>query len=546
MEFALVRYAGAFALGCGMVSPAFAQQEVSGQSAPAAAVSAAGADSERLIDILNYRIEGNSVLPRVEVEKAVMPFLGPKRPISDVEAARAALEKIYRDRGFETVAVELPEQDVRGGVVRMNVVELKVGRLRVTDARHFSPEDIKEKVPSLAEGTVPNYAQVSREIAALNKSSERLVSPTLRAGDTPGTVDVDLQVQDQSPFHGSYELNDRNSSRTDRLRLSASVRYANLFQLGHSLSLQGQMTPTDPGQSWAVSGSYVAPIGDSGFSVLGYAVHSNSDVAAIGGIGVLGSGDILGLRGLYSFTTGPATSPTVHQLILGIDYKSFKEDLILGSDTSATPIDYFPVTLQYSVAERSQDDEIDASISLNAGLRGLDASDTEFRLKRFNASASWLALRGDLSALHKFPGDWRASGRMAVQVASGPLISNEQFSAGGLDSVRGYFESQELGDDGVSVQLQLDSPSLAPKGDPTVNELRLFAFTDAAKVIIRDPLSSQAGSTRLLSVGGGLRLRVFDYFNLSTLLAAPLRQKSSVPFDIGNSLRAQFRLWAEF
>jgi hemolysin activation/secretion protein len=542
MNFAMARRAGAIALGCCMVSPALAQEQgASVEAAPAAAVPA----DEPRVDILNYRIEGNTVLPRVAVEKAVMPFLGPKRPRSDVEAARAALEKTYRDLGYETVAVEIPEQEVRGGVIRLNVTELRVGRLRATGALHFSPDAIKRRVPALAEGTVPNYRQVSEQIARLNKSSDRLVSPTLRAGDTPGTVDVDLQVDDHSPLHGSFELNDRNSSRTERLRASASVRYANLFQLGHSLSLQGQMTPTKPGESWAVSGSYVAPIGSSGFTVLGYGVHSNSDVSAIGGIGVLGSGDIVGLRGLYGFTSGPATSPTVYQLIMGVDYKSFHESLILGADTAATPISYFPVTAQYSIAKHREQDDLSLSLTLTAGIRGLDASDLEFRLKRFNASASWATLRTDVSYMYKLPGDWRARANIAAQIASGPLISNEQFAAGGVDSVRGYYESQELGDDGASAQLQFETPSLAGKR-LGINDLRLFAFADGAMLRVRDPLSSQVPTSRLLSVGGGISLRAFDYLNLSTLLAAPLREKSSVPMDIGNSLRGQFRLWAEF
>src|SRR5690606_40821982 len=48
---------------------------------------------------------------------------------------------------------------------------------------------------------------------------------------------------------------------------------------------------------------------------------------------------------------------------------------------------------------------------------------------------------------------------VAGQVSGRPLISNEQFSIGGWDSVRGYYESQELGDDGVSGQFNLESPS---------------------------------------------------------------------------------------
>ncbi len=536
----VARGAGALLLGCCIVCSASAQ-EGDAEAAP----TSAAAGGQRLVDIFNYRIEGNSVLPQTEVERAVMPFLGPQRPVADVEAARAALEKAYRDGGFETVGVEIPEQDVRGGTVRLNVTELKVGRLRVTNARHFSPDDIREALPSLAEGRVPNYREVSREIAAANKSSERLIMPSLRAGDTPDTVDVDLQVEDQRPLHGSLEINDRFSSRTERLRVSASLRYANMFQLGHTLSVQGQVTPTDPGQSWSVSGSYVAPIAGSGFSVLGYAVKSNSDVSAVNGIGVLGTGEIYGARGLYSFSTGTGAGTVIHQLTAGIDYKIFEESLIVGADAARTPIDYFPATVQYSAAQRTERYDLDMTLSANFGLRSLGATNAEFGLKRFNASASWFALRTDIGYLHKLRGDWRLGVRLSGQIASGALISNEQFSAGGLDSVRGYFESQELGDDGASFQLQMDSPLLLSKQGP-IDELRLFAFTDGAVLHLRDPLSSQQGKTSLLSVGAGANLRLLGNLNMSSLLAIPLKQTDGVKTDIADTVRIQVRAWAEF
>ena len=62
----------------------------------------------------------------------VYPFLGSERTSEDVEQARAALEKAYHDKGFQTVSIEIPQQKMRRGVVILNVVEAKVGRLRVS------------------------------------------------------------------------------------------------------------------------------------------------------------------------------------------------------------------------------------------------------------------------------------------------------------------------------------------------------------------------------------------------------------------------------
>lgn len=513
--------------------------------AAAAQDGASAVDAEaRRIDVMNYRVEGNTVLPRIEVERAIYPFLGPQRTVEDVERARAALEAAYREAGYETVGVEIPEQDVRGGVVRLSVTELKVGRLRVTDARYFSPEGIRARAPSLAEGVVPDYQEVARDIAALNRSADRTITPTLRAGEAPGTVDVDLQVEDRLPVHGSIELNDRYSNRTERLRVAASVNYANLFQREHSLSLQVQTTPENLSESLVVSGSYVAPLSGTPFTAVGYAVHSDSDVAAIGGIGVIGSGDIVGARLIGAVQRGQA----VHQFIAGADYKSFNEDLILGSDTASTPIDYVPLTAQYALAYRGALNDLDLNLGLTFGVRGLAADDDEFRLKRFNAESSWSYLRGDMTWRRRLGGDMSVILRAAAQLSGQPLISNEQFSAGGLDSVRGYYESQELGDYGAYWQYELESPSVHRwlGGD----DWRVFVFVDGAYLRVYDALPDFEGriddTSRLASVGFGTRLRVLDRINASLLLAGPLVDRAQTKTDFDDRWRGQFRVWADF
>ena len=91
-------------------------------------------------------------MPRIEVENAVYPFLGPYRTADDVEQARAALEKAYHDNGFQTVAVEIPPQPVKGGKIVLKVTPNAIGQLRVTGSRYFSPEEIKREAPSLQEG----------------------------------------------------------------------------------------------------------------------------------------------------------------------------------------------------------------------------------------------------------------------------------------------------------------------------------------------------------------------------------------------------------
>ena len=207
------------------------------QSAPAA-----DAATPRF-DVLEYRVEGNSVLPAERIERAVYPFLGERRTVADVESARVALEAAYRNAGYGTVVVDTPEQRVTDGVVTLQVLQAPVTRLRVVGAQYYSQGRILDQVPALAEGEVPNFKAVTAQLATVNRSADRRVTPLLRPGKAPGTTEVDLSVEDQFPLHGSLELNNQSSPNTTESRLQASLRYDNLWQREHSVSAQVQVSP---------------------------------------------------------------------------------------------------------------------------------------------------------------------------------------------------------------------------------------------------------------------------------------------------------------
>jgi hemolysin activation/secretion protein len=460
--------------------------------------------------VLEYVIEGNSVLSATRIEAAVYPHLGPGRGMADVEAARAALEQAYHDGGYLTVFVDIPEQEVREGVVRLRVTEGRVERLRVTGARYYSLGRIKARVPDLAEEAVPYFPDVQQQLAAL-AAADRRVTPVLRPGRTPGKVEAELKVEDRLPLHGSVEVNDRHSANTSRSRLSANLRYDNLWQREHSLSLGVQVAPADASESTVFSATYVAPLGRGDY-LAAYAVHSESDVATLGDANVVGNGDILGLRWIRALRARPGYS---HTLTLGVDYKDFQESVGLqGADKVNTPIAYLPFSLAYEGTLQEAAGQTRIGATLGFAVRGLMDDEVEclpgvvmneFACKRYLASPNYAWLRLDLRNTRRFAAGWSLASRLSAQVASGPLISNEQFSAGGVDSVRGYKESNSSGDDGWLAGLELRTPSLAGRVSEALNELTLYAFVEGASLRVREALPSQQSRFDLLSAGLGLR-----------------------------------------
>ncbi|WP_316149053.1 ShlB/FhaC/HecB family hemolysin secretion/activation protein [Cupriavidus sp. BIC8F] len=494
-------------IGLGTLGTAAAQQAAAEQAAAAAPASAQAAEAERRVNVNEYIVRGNTVLDVRSIERAVTPFLGPARTMKDIEGARDALLAVYQAKGYQSVYVDLPEQQVTDGVVILQVSETRVGRVRVVGAEYNSPLEVREQVPALAEGVVPDFTQAQTELTALNRSAKRQVVPLVRQGAMPGTMDVDLKVDDSSPWRASVGLNNDYSADTKELRAFASLGHDNLWQLGHSASVSFFGAPQDLNQTQVWSGSYVAPIRGSNWSVEASGYLSDSNVATVNGTSVLGKGHAVGLRGTY---TVPDTGAWWHTLSLGVDFKDNEEVTRLGNAGDTVPLKYAPITLAYAGFTQTERGQLGINAALVAGTRsflGYGSNWEQFDYKRYKASPSFLLLKGDTSGTYNFKGNAQLAWRLAAQITDSPLVSSEQIAAGGMNSVRGYLSAESTGDYGVVGSVELRTPPLDFFGG-AVEDWRVYAFVDAGQVRLREPLPEQDSRFSLASVGLGTSFRL--------------------------------------
>lgn len=481
--------------------------------------------------INEYRVEGARKLPRRAVEEAVYPYLGPGRTQEDVELARAALEQAYSAQGFQTVAVQIPPQlpqQVKRGIIHLQVVERTVGRLRVKGARYSSPKQIKAMTPSLAEGAVIDFNQVPADIMALNQLPDRQVTPSLRAGVEPETVDVDLEVKETAPLHASVELNNRHGPDTTALRVNASVSANNLWQAGHGAGFSFQGSPQKTSEVKVFSGYYLARFaGTEWLTLMASATKQDSNVSTLGNTAVAGRGTTAGLRANFSL---PAGKEFVHSASVGLSYKHFDQMIHLAASGSnpatdiVTPITYFPLDANYAATWQGKR----ATTELNAGvtfhLRGTGSGTTQFGNNRFNADGSFLYFRGDLAHTHELPARFQIYGKIQGQLADQPLLSGEQASGGGQGTARGYLEAEAVGDDALFGSLELRSPSLAGWIGDKKGDWRIYTFVDAGWLKVNEPLPDQKNHFDFLSVGIGSRWRLWDHFDGSIDASMPLNK----------------------
>ncbi len=468
----------------------------------------AAAEEEVTFAIAGFSVEGNSLLPAGEIAAVLDPLAGNRKTSTDVEKARSILEKLYRDTGYPTVMVNIPEQAIDSGTIRLQVVEGRVRLLRITGNRYFTMEKIVRDLPSFAPGEIPYMPTARRELTKINRNPDFKVAPVLSPGKYPGTVDVEMKVKDRLPLHGNLEVNNRASHGTSDLRLNAGLHYDNLWQQEHSISFQYQTAPLDPKEVQALSASYLlrAPWNDNNMLAL-FGVWSDSDTAFGEGFEVVGKGFLVGARYVVPL---PEFGQYAHHVTLGLDYKDFKEKTGLQGvpeqPGDSIPITYMPLSVAYGAQLPDRYGLTKFEAGLNLCFRGAVTDQRDFEDKRYKARGNYLAARLGFERTQKLPSRLECWIRMDGQLASQPLVSNEQYVAGGMTSVRGYKESEAVGDDAAHVMLELRGPDLMRllHGDKRI-KIKPFCFYDYAALRIQDPLLMEHQPGDLQGAGCGVR-----------------------------------------
>lgn len=494
----------------------------------------------RRFDIWEYRIEGNTLLESAIIESAVYPFLGPQKSLKDIEAASKVLQTLYKSNGYPLVEVDIPQQNVIGGIVRLQVTEGKIDRIKISGNEYFSRRNLRKELPAITRGAPFRAASIRQEIDNVNRlNTYRKVVPVLRPGRYPGTMEVELKVKDRLPLAASLEINNRYTAKTSPLRTQVSLGYDNLWLKSHHIALSYQTAPEEPDQVKVWNLSYTMPVGYSSSLVM-YGVSSDSEVAAAQDLTVIGNGSVIGVRYLHGLKS---SADRVQSLIFGADYKDFGEtQQLLGSDAFNVPIEYTGFTLGYNQNIRNDAVVYEWGLSANFGIRGIGNQPQEFENKRFLAIPNYFYFRSNFSRYAPVSDNWSWAYSLRAQLSGSPLISNEQFSAGGVDTVRGYLESSVLADNGwiSSVELQRRFKS----SYTWLHNASASLFVDGARLRVLDPLPDQTDAYGLLSFGLGFEMQTFKTMQLGLFVAKPVNDLNDSSYD--DSTKLHFSLAYHF
>lgn len=604
-------------------------------------------------EVEKYSILGNTVLTPTTMAMVLTNIdgaYGTNVSFDGIRTVLAELQGAYRERGYVTVIVGLPQQKLTNATVKVQVTEGRLANINVTGNHYFSSNNVMRSLPSLHTNTVLNAQILQAELNRANANQDRQIYTVIGPGPDPGTSDLTLKVKDQLPLHAKVEFNNQNSPGTPDLRVNSSAVYNNLWQLEHTLGVQYGFSPQQykqgiQGNQWPFydlplvanySGFYRLPLGNpvpiedviaskpgsfgydeatrrfnlpppSGASELNlYASRSTIDT----GVETLSHKTLFNIPGVRQVTQTefqqgltinedvgfllskplPQVNSLRSTLSGGLDYKIYNQEnfqtnlftfieytkgpngntierityVPVQTPTTEQKVDYLPLGLTYNGSLNNFMGAATLGLGLSANV--WYSSSTLYTSASYSATnpppnlyglkslqsitgsaestGYWVILRPSYSQDIVVYTNWTATIRADGQWSSEPLISNEQYGIGGVNSVRGYHEGEVFGDTGwhLSVEQQTPPHVVGMVYGRTPLTIRGSVYMDCGVVYLLDP-HGQPSSTELWGTGFGFVASVGSHWQSRFLFSLPLISTVNTPRDLpyfNFSLSAQF------
>lgn len=465
-------------------------------------------------DIDAFVVEGNTLIPQKEVDALVKPFTGPQRDFGDIQKALEALQASYLERGYNAVRVLVPEQDIRAGRVRLQVIEARIRNVRIEGNRYFDDKNVRASLPALQEGAAPNTREIGANVTLANENPIRQERVVLQSTPEAAQVDAVVRVTDAEPLRVTAFFENSGNPSTGHNRAGIGLLHANLHNVDDIVNVQLITSPTQFDDVLIVGLGYRIPFYEANGVYELYGGHSDVNSGTLQDLfAVSGSGDIVGTR--YTQVLPRLGGSYEQKLGIGVEWKAFDNNVFLvGTTTTLVPdVTTFPVILTYTGRDLEPGRELAFFISYAANMPygDGDASRQAIQAARAGAKPRFQIVRVGAAYSLALPQDnlWRVA--LDGQYTQDALIPGEQFGLGGVNSVRGFYERSTAHDIGHRVSFEMYGPEIGHQIAPGWRG-RILGFIDVGRG--KDQAPVRLAESGLMSVGFGGRFQKGKFLSL--------------------------------
>ncbi len=487
--------------------------------------------------ITTIRITGNTVFTAALLHDLVKDAEGKELTLEQVGLLAERLTNYYHGHNYPLTRAIVPAQTIEGGVVTLEVIEARYGRLVIDNKGGVSDALLGATLSPLRPNDQIAQNTLDRSLLLLSDIPGMSVESSMRPGQTVGTTDLFVNARPLPMMTGSAMIDNGGSRYTGQDRASANVYLTNPLHHGDVLSAtvlsSGRNMSFGQMSYETLLNGLGTRVGGTG-SALRYVLGDT--LSAIGGHG---SANVASL-----WVKQPLVRSQRHNVYAQLQVDGFwLNDIVDTADTQKNrTLRSTALSLNGDVRDLVPQGLTSWKASVSAGklrflnadaqLADSDSAQTEGSFVKYNVWANHTQTFTARDSLYV---------ALSGQRANTNLDQSQKMTVGGPASVRAYATGALSGDNGVLMTVELrhllDGPDWGPAG-----LWQLRAFVDSARLSINQtPWTSSINQATLSGAGVGLVWAGTQQFTVQLTLAEII---GKVPALMSNSSKA--RAWAVF
>ena len=494
----------------------------------------------------------------LDAARAAQPSQG--FSINQLQEVAKKVATYYDEHGYILAQAFIPAQKVADGVVAVQVLEGKLASVRVEGNKKYPASTLKRPFKSLI-GAPVDKDSIESALLTLTNYPGITAFGVLGAGTDVGTTDLTLRVQSEERFRIETVLDNYGTQFAGQDRVQLTLTINDPLHMADRLKLTGlYATGSSSGASHGAYGGvdYEIPAFSPNDSLHVVHLTNQYDVGAAAASVTAGKSngktrvDELGYRHDFDRTRLGSASIGVAFNVKSATFDS-PPSVVYDDKLTTARID-----AQWERVDTRFRGVDTVLFSYTHGFNGLlgalgaydPAAAATSRSSRLGASGEFNKFNLQMQRLQRLTQYTSLVLRVDGQYTHDPLVSLEQFSLGGPDSVRAYSVSETLAEKGgvASLEFVMGAPGFASRpapGSRTWGDILQFSlFVDYANGDLNAPLvASQNSSVALSGAGGAIQFslpgRVFARVDVSTHLT------DRTPTN-GHSPQCYFRLGTSF
>lgn len=396
-------------------------------------------------------VSGNHLLSTKKINQLVAPYINTCIGTHAIEVLMGKITAAYLNKGYVTSRVYLPEQDLKSGILKLQVEEGKLTELKVTDQAQGTLSldtafgDVKSKPLNLRD--------LEQAIDQINRLQSNNAKMEIIPGNQPGESTVIFDNDPSKRWNGYFTYDNKGQYSTGRNQAALGVSLDNpfglndLFSLTYNRSLPFRINHTD---SYSGSAMYIIPMGYNTFNF--NASRSEYDTTLKTDFNqLLSHGETTTFSGKIDtlLHRGLNNQFRMNAGVTAKDTEAFLEGVKLG--VSSRKLSVFDLGFSYS--DMIWSGLVNLNFGYAKGLKIFNALEDKSDLPTDMPKAQFDKMTYGISYFRGF--NWlgqnlSVSSSFSGQQAFDTLYGSEQFSIGSLYSVRGFNQNSLSGDHGYA------------------------------------------------------------------------------------------------